>query len=173
MKLRSAILASAVLVALGIAPAAEAQQTQKVSYKVDAKGSKYTQRNMLEVGDEMGHQVGSFEIHRQFGADAPVINGVKVKETWTRGYSDYIKSNGTSVNYTTYVLENGDKFYTKSSTMGQVDASGKRKTSGVGEILGGTGKVAGIKGMVRANGLSDGKAGFNETSAEIEYWLPK
>jgi hypothetical protein len=176
MTIRSAtIVTTAVIAAVGISVAFDTlgQQMQKITYKVEAKDTKYTQRHMIEVGDEMGHQVGTFEIHRTFGADAPAVNGIKLKEVWTRGYSDYWKSNGLSTNYTTYVLENGDTFHSKSSTMGQTDAAGRRKTVSVGEILGGTGKVAGIKGTVRSNGQSDGKAGFNETQTEIEYWLAK
>ncbi len=102
-----------------------------------------------------------------------MINGVKLKETWTRGYADYLSNNGISTNYGTYVLENGDKFYTMASTMGQADAAGKRSTVSVGHIQGGTGKLAGMKGMLRSTGISDGKAGFNETQAEIEYWFAK
>ena len=56
--------------------------------------------------------------------------------------------------------------------MGQADAGGKRSTVAVGEIRGGTGKLAGMKGLVRSQGVSDGKAGYNETKSEIEYWLP-
>ena len=41
------------------------------------------------------------------------------------------------------------------------------------ELRGGTGKFAGIKGVLRAKGASDCKAGYNETSAEIEYWFEK
>ena len=73
---RSAILAAAF--ALAIAPAL-AQQKQKISFKVDAADAKYTQRLQIDVGDQPGHVVGTFEIHRNFGANAPAINGVKFK----------------------------------------------------------------------------------------------
>ena len=167
------VYCAAALLAFGASDAL-AQQKQKVSYKVSAESTKYTQRQMIDVGDEPGHTVGVFEIHRNFGADAPIIAGSKVKETWTRGYSDYVtNNNGLSTNYTTYVLDSGDRFTSYSHTMGQADAEGKRTTTGVGKILGGTGKLAGIRGMVRSNGASDGKKGFNETNTEIEYWIVK
>jgi len=35
------------------------------------------------------------------------------------------------------------------------------------------GKFAAMKGLVRSNGVSDGKANFNETQTEIEYWMAK
>ena len=169
--LKRSICCAALLFAFG---ASSALAQQKVSYKVGAENSKYTQRQMLEVGDEPGHTVGVFEIHRTFPGDAPVIAGSKVKETWTRGYSDYpANNNGLSTNYTTYVLESGDRFTTHSQTMGHANAEGKRTTVGVGRIIGGTGKLAGIHGFVRTNGISDGKRNFNETSTEIEYWLAK
>jgi hypothetical protein len=166
---RMLVCASALV--LCIASDAFAQQKQKVSFTANAKDSKYTQRLLIEVGDEVGHQVGSFEIHRQYGADAPAINGVKIKESWARGYADYIQNTGVSVNYTTYVMDNGDKFYVMSKTMGQADGSGKRKTTGIGEIRGGTGKMANLRGVVRSTGASDGKTNYNETQTEIEYWL--
>jgi len=158
--------------ALCAAPAL-AQQKQKITYKVDAADAKYPQRLMIEVGDQPGHTVGAFEIHRKFGAGAPSINGVKIKESFTRGYNDYYDSNGLSVNYTVFVMENGDKFYSHAHTVGQADAAGKRSTVSVGDIRGGTGKLAGIKGITRSKGASDGKAGFNQTESEIEYWFEK
>jgi hypothetical protein len=154
-------------------PNARAQEKQKFSYKVTAKDSKYTQRNTLEIGDEPGHQIVMFEIRRTFSSNAPVVNGVKLKEMVTRGYADYVNSNGLSHNYGVYTLENGDKFTTFASTMGQADAAGKRTTVSVGHIRGGTGKLVGMKGIVRSNGLSDGKSAFNESQAEIEYWFAK
>lgn len=153
--------------------AAWAQQKQKVSYKVSAEDSKYTQRQIIDVGDDPGHQLVLFEIHRTFPKDAPVINGVKLKETWTRGYADYVDSNGLSSNYTIFVLDNGDKFFTMSRTMGQASAAGRRTTISVGEIRGGTGKFAGMKGVAKSTGVSEGKAGFNETQSELEYWFSK
>jgi len=172
-KIFNAALISVAALSLCGAPSAWAQQKQKVSYKVGAGDSKYTQRHTLDVGDESGHQLVVFEIHRTFPSNAPVVNGIKLKEIWSRGYSDLVDSNGLSMNYSIYVLENGDRFYARTSTMGQADAAGKRSNVSVGHLLGGTGKVAGMKGMVRSTGVSDGKAGFNETQSEIEYWFAK
>src|SRR5687768_9295027 len=85
MRTATALAVSAAL-SLG-ATGVWAQQKQKVSYKVGAENTKYPQRHTLEVGDEPGHTVGLYEIHRSFAANAPVVNGLKLKETWTRGYS--------------------------------------------------------------------------------------
>lgn len=164
-------LAVAAALSLGTATGAWAQQKQKVAYKVGAENTKYPQRHTLEVGDEPGHILGLYEIHRSFAANAPIVNGVKLKETWTRGYSDFLNNNGLSTNYQTFVGENGDRFFVLSRTMGQADATGKRSTVSVGQITGGTGKFSGMKGLVRSQGASDGKRGFNETSSEIEYWF--
>lgn len=170
---RAAGTCLAVFLACGL-PAASAQDKQKISFSVGAADSKYTQRLQIPVGDTTGHTVGVFEIHRTFGADAPSIAGLKIKESWSRGYSDYVNgTNGLSTNYTVYAMDNGDKFFTHTRTMGQADAAGKRTTTGVGEVLGGTGKLAAMKGVVRSNGASDGARGFNETKTEIEYWLVK
>jgi hypothetical protein len=35
------------------------------------------------------------------------------------------------------------------------------------------GKMTGIRGMTGASGTSDPKRAFNETQAEIEYWIEK
>jgi hypothetical protein len=150
-----------------------AQEKQKLSYKGLAEHTKYTQQMTLDVGDTPGHQVRVFEIHRTFPTDAPVINGLKLKETWTRGISDYTDMNGPSTSYVTYVFENGDKMFSHSMSMGQKNASGKRSTSGVGKITGGTGKFVGIQGVTRSMGVSDFRAGENATETELEYWFVK
>lgn len=168
-----AALACAAALMLGAAPGAWAQAKQKATYKVTAENAKYPQRHTLDVGDGPGHSLSLFEIHRTFPSNAPVINGVKLKEIWTRGYGDYIDSNGASHSYNVYVLENGDKFFSRATTMGQANAAGRRSTSSFGEITGGTGKLVNIRGTVRATGASEGKAGINETQAEIEYWFAK
>ena len=161
----------AATVALASAPAL-AQQKQKISYAVSASDTKYTQRNTLEVGDTAGHELSMYEIHRAFPvANAPAVNGVKLKEQWTRGYGDYVDRAGLSINYNVYVLENGDRIFGTTQTMGRADSSGKRSTISVGKLTGGTGKFVAIRGTVRSSGASDGKTGFNETQTEIEYWM--
>ena len=150
-----------------------AQEKQRISYKVDAKDAKYPQRHTLDVGDGPGHSLSLYEIHRTLSADGPKINGVRIKEIWTRGYGDYIDNNGASHNYSVYMLENGDKFFTKATTLGQANAAGRRSTSSFGEITGGTGKLVNIRGTFRATGASEGKVGMNQTQAEIEYWFAK
>jgi len=69
-----------------------------------------------------------FEIHRTFPSNRARDQRRQTQGDVHRGYADYINSNGLSVNYTVYTLDNGDKFYTHSSTMGQADAAGKRTT---------------------------------------------
>jgi hypothetical protein len=169
------ILTTAALLCLAVAlPAgdARAQQKQKVSYKVPAENAKYPQVHYIDVGDVPGHQVGVSELHRVFPNHAPEINGVRLKETWTRTLADFVDYNGLSTNYTMYVLENGDKFFVRASTMGH-NTGGKRSNTSMGTITGGTGKLVGIRGITRSLGTSDPKGGFNETQAEIEYWIEK
>ena len=160
-------------VALPSGDAAAQQTPQKVSYKVGAENSKFTQQQFLDVGDVPGHQVRSFEIHRTFPSDAPVINGIKLKEIWTRGISDYTNNTGANTNYSEYVLENGDKFYTRSTTIAQGAGGGKLINSSAGTIIGGTGKLSGIRGIIKASGSADPKAGISETQNEIEYMIVK
>jgi hypothetical protein len=156
-----------------LAGGASAQQAQHVSYKVGAENSKYTQQQFLDVGDVAAHQVRSFEIYRTFPANAPVINGVKMKEQWTRGISDYVDNNGTATTYSVYVLENGDKFFTRGTTLARSAGPGKLTNMTVSYISGGTGKLAGIQGFVRTTGSAEPKAGVNETQVEIEYSIGK
>ena len=150
-----------------------AQQKQHVSYKSPAESAKYTQQTIIDVGDVPGHQVRLFEIHRTYPANQPMVDGIKLVEHWTRGSSDYIDNNGSSVTYGIYVFENGDKFFTRSSLVAQSPAPGKLTNMVVGTITGGTGKLAAIQGMVRSTGSAEPKAGVNETQTDIDYWFNK
>jgi hypothetical protein len=170
----SSMITTAALLCLAVALSAGnalAQEKQKVSYKVSEQDSKYTQQLVIDVGDMPGHQVRVFEIHRMFPADAPLINGIKLKETWTRGVSDYTNYNGPSSSYATYLFENGDRVFVRNTTLGQQNAAGKRANISVGQISGGTGRFAGIQGMTRGVGLADPKAGQTATEVEVEYWF--
>jgi len=72
-----------------------------------------------------------------------------------------------------YVLENGDKFFTRSSLVAHSAGSGKLTNVTVGNITGGTGKLAGIQGIVRTSGSAEPKAGVNEVQTDIEYSIEK
>lgn len=175
--IRSAVAVAATL-ALCAAPGALAQQTQTLKFTAPTANTKYTQQHVINAGDAPSHEVRIFEIHRTFPKDPPQIGGVRVKETWARGYSDYFDLNGTAVTYTTYVMENGDKFYTRTNVLSQNAASADGAKKGAtnmtsGSITGGTGKFVGIRGTVRTTGAFDPKAGTNQTQLEMVYWMEK
>jgi hypothetical protein len=152
---------------------AVAQEKQRLSFKTSAENTKYTQQHLIEVGDVSGHQVRIYEIHRTFPNNAPVISGLAIKEQWTRALSDYTDNNGPGTTYGVYVLENGDKFFTRSALVAQSTGSGKLTASTVGYITGGTGRLSGIQGIVRTVNTADPKAGVNEGQTEIEYTIGK
>ena len=175
-RLTTLAMTTAVLlcVVIGLSPVdAVAQEKQRVSFKISAENTKYTQQHSIEVGDVPGHHVRVYEIQRTFPNNPPMINGVAMKEQWTRAISDYTDNNGPGTTYGTYVLENGDKFFTRSALVAQSTAPGKLTASTVGTITGGTGKFSGMQGTVRTVNIADPKAGVNEGQTEIEYTINK
>jgi hypothetical protein len=150
-----------------------AQQKQQVSYKTPAENSKYVQQHAIDVGDVPGHQVRVYELHRTFPTNAPVINEIKLKEVWSRNTSDYVDGNGPGTFYSVYMLENGDKFFARGTVVTQRTAEGKLSSMTAGTITGGTGKFAGMRGVIRSSNTADPKAGFNDGQSEIEYWVEK
>jgi hypothetical protein len=152
---------------------AAAQQKQVVTYKAPAENSKYTEQHAMDIGDVPGHQLRIYELYRTFPTNAPMINGLKLKETWTRATSDYVDGNGPNAGYSVFVLENGDKFFVRLSTLTQSAGSGKLTSVTVGSIIGGTGKLTGIHGTLRTSTTADPKANFNDGQSEIEYWMEK
>ena len=166
----------ALAVALPVSQSA-AQQMQRIAYKTLAANTKYTQQHFIEVGDVAGHQVRVNEIYRTFPNDPPVINGLKLKEHWSRGMTDYTDTNGTGTSYQVFIMETGDKFFVRAANVAQntmnPDGSKKAVSTNTGFITGGTGKLAGITGIVRTVSVFDPKAGFNESQWEIEYAMGK
>jgi hypothetical protein len=120
-----ALLSLAVTLPAGDAAAQAAQQKQKVSYQTPAANTKYTQQHAIEVEDVPGHLLRVYEIHRTYPNNPPMINGVALKEQFTRGTSDQTDNNGVSINHNTYVLVNGDKFFTRGTTVAQNNRPGK------------------------------------------------
>jgi hypothetical protein len=155
------------------AGAASAQEKQRVSFKVDAANAKYTQQLFLDVGDVPGHQVRAYEQFRTYPNNPPVINGLKLKEHWTRGLSDYTDNNGLANTYSVFVMENGDKFFVRGSTVSLSAGTGRLSFTSASSITGGTGRLVGIHGATKSTGVADPKAGFLEQQIEIEYWIDR
>ena len=147
---------------------------ERLVFSVSAENTKYTEQHTIDVGDVAGHQVRVFEIKRVYPANAPVIAGLKIVESWTRGISDYTNNSGEAVSYGVYVLDNGDKFFTRGRLVAfQGPEARKMTATTVGPIIGGTGKLARINGMARIVSLANPQTGMNETQIEIDYWLPQ
>jgi hypothetical protein len=68
------------------------------------------------------------------------------------------------------MLENGDKIFSRTALIAQSLGSG---TTSAGTITGGTGKLAGIRGILRTTGTAQPTAGVNENQTDIEYWFQK
>jgi hypothetical protein len=144
----------------------------QVAFKVEAANSTYTQQHVIDVGDVPGHQVRLFEIRRTFPTDPPLINGVKIVESWTRGLSDFTNNTGASIVYHVYIAENGDRFFGQSSNAeAQAGQGSKMTTTMVGTITGGTGKFSGIRGLLRVSTTANLKEETNEAQIELEYWF--
>src|SRR6266404_3221854 len=104
MTIRTSIVIAAAIALL--AGSAAAQEKQRVSYKVSAENSKFTQQLNIDVGDQQPkHILRAYEARRTFPNDAPVINGLKLVEEWDRGAAELTDGNGTGTQITEYVTE--------------------------------------------------------------------
>ena len=170
----SAVLFTALVLS---ASGASAQEKHKYSFKAPDGVTKYTKQHILDVGDVPGHQIRVAELHTVYTGEAPVYAGMKVKESWGRLSSDYVDGSGHAVNYTIAVMENGDKFFSRTQLLAQssVGADGARRLSftTVTTLVGGTGKFMGIRGTLRGRGMSDLKTGTSDNHTEGEYWFEK
>ena len=152
---------------------AVAQEKQQVSYKVSVENSKYTQQLNIDVDDQQPkHILRAYEARRTFPNDAPVINGLKLVEELDRGIADLSDGNGHGTQITVYVMENGDKFFDRRAVVAQ-NPSGQFTSTHVGYITGGTGKLAGMQGVVRAFTNYDIKTNVTDARIDIEYWIAK
>jgi len=151
-----------------------AQQKQKISFKVASAASAYTQQHVIDVGDVPGHQIRVYEVRYSYGAEGLAFDGVKATESFTRAASDYVDGTGNTSGYGVYVLQNGDKVFSRFHLVAQttVGADGAKKTtySSVSTLTGGTGRFRAIRGTLRTNGATDFKSGPTQQT-EGEYWF--
>ena len=175
-KLALALTAGVVIAAFGVLspPDAWAQEKQKYSFKAPTGVTKYEEQHAIDVGDVPGHQVRVFVAHAVYTGEAPVYDGVKVKEGWTRASTDYTEGNGNGAGYTVAALENGDKIFGRwqgiTQTTVSADGSKLTKTNAVTTLTGGTGKFKGIHGTLRTVTTTDFKT-LGESVTEGEYWI--
>ena len=165
-------------VALLIMEMAWAQEKYKISTTADGQTSKYTQQHKIDVGDVPGHQIRIQETHRIHNEKSTLaFAGVKVKEGWVRGYSDYTNGKGAAWGYGIWILEDGNRvFYQYVGTShAESTATGSLKGTyhGTTQIKGGTGKYKGIRGTTTDSVSfdNDPKNGYNQTQSEGEYWF--
>ena len=161
--------------ALIAAERAAAQEKCQESIRGLPENSTYTQQLMIDVGDIPGHQVRVVEVHRTHPNAEANCEGLKLVESWDRGVTDYINTNGTGNGYTINVFDNGDKSFQRWSGIAHaVDNSDGSRTitfTGTYTYTGGTGVYAGIQGMGRSSCRFDPLKNYNECTSEGEYWL--
>jgi hypothetical protein len=152
-----------------------AQPKQEVSVKVPLQNLKFEVHQSIQVGDVPNHIVRVFELHYTVPAnDAPLIDGIKLKEAWQRGTADIADGVGTTSSYFLCLMENGDKFFVRNEAIIQRKGIDKIASVGVGHIFGGTGKLASIQGITRNATTFDPKAGIaDEAELVIEYSMGK
>jgi hypothetical protein len=165
----------ATLAMLCLGSNALAQQKQQVSFAVPAASTKYIVSQNVDVGDAPNHIVRVFEARARLPNTGPAISGLKLAELWQRGTTDIIDGNGTSTNYFVFVAENGDKFFVRNAAIIALTSSGKITATAVGHITGGTGRLAGIQGVVRQLINFDPQPGGvpGDGQYEIEYSIGK
>lgn len=155
-----------------------AQQRYPVEEKPEWGTGKYTQQHAIDVGDVPGHKVRILELQYIYNEKSQfVVSGVKVKESWSRGYSDYTNGKGRSWGYQVWLLADGNKVFVDYSgtTLAEPTATGSIKGSyhGVSRFTGGTGKFSRIRGtMTEMNDFdNDPKTGYNRAESKGEYWF--
>jgi hypothetical protein len=179
MKIRAALLGMIVTASIVLSATAHgwAQEKKKFSFKAPPGLGKYTQNHVIDVRDVPGHQIRIFELRTAYTDVAPEFDGVKVKEAWAHGFSDYINGSGAATAYNVSLMENGDKIYSRtaihSHTVTAADGSRQLTFRTVQTLTGGTGKFSGIRGVLLGGGSSDLKTAVVDSGTQGEYWIEK
>ena len=163
---------------LAASTGALSQQKHPITTNADGQTSKYTQQYRIEVGDVPGHQIRIQETQRVYNDKSTLeFRGVKAKEGWVRGFSDYTNGKGKAWGYGHWVLEGGDRVYYDyvGTSHAEPTATGSLKGGyhGTTRIVGGTGKYKGIRGTTTDTVAfdNDPKTGYNNSDGKGEYWF--
>ena len=158
-----------------LAPLTWAQEKHPVSYSKSTRDSKYVQEHTIDVGDVPGHKVRIYEIRWSWTDGELAFDGVNVKESWIRAYSDYTNISGPALNYIIYMLEDGNKVYSRNAVLTQtsdVEGGGKLgRYHSMETLYGGTGKFSRIRGQVLQSGTRVPGASGLTLEAKGEYWF--
>lgn len=73
---------------------AVSQERQRVFFRASGENALYTKQHALDVPDMPGHKVRLYAVRRAFPTNPPMINGLAIKEIFTRGIADYTEDNG-------------------------------------------------------------------------------
>jgi hypothetical protein len=173
------IAALLLLAALSAPRTASAQQRYSIETRSEwQQEGRYTQQHVIDVGDIPGHQIRILEIYRTYNEKSRfAVAGVKVKESFMWGFTDYITGIGTAQAYGVWILEDGGKVFSKRSGSSQTrpteTGSYYGTFHGFLQITGGTGKYQGIRGtmteVVEFN--TDPDRGYNRQRGTGEYWF--
>ena len=168
----------AMFAALGILalPTCWAQQKYIITEGPKSK-SQYVKEHIIDVGDRPGHQLRVYELRVEYPAKDLEFAGVKVKESFVRGTSDYTNWSGSFVTYTVYSLEDGSQVFSRGTgtTQSTMGADGTRvafKFSFVENFLGGTQRFKGIRGQQTGSGArAAGANTLSQQESSGEYWI--
>jgi hypothetical protein len=154
------------------------QQRFQIEERPEWSTGKYIQQHAIDVGDVPGHKVRILELQYIYNDQSKLaVSGVKVKEAWSRGYSDYTEGKGRSWGYSVWLMSDGSKIFLEYSgtTLATPTAGGSVRGSyhGVSRLMGGTGKFSRIRGsIIEANDFdNDPKNGYNRSESKGEYWF--
>ena len=86
---------------------------QKIPLKQSDTEGGYVEERVIDVGDAPGHQVRIYQLKYKYPKKDLVFLGVPVKESFTSGVSDYTNGSGPFTNYSVYILEDGNKIFSR------------------------------------------------------------
>ena len=108
---------------------------QRIPLKQSDTEGGYVEERTIDVGDAPGHQVRIYQLKYKYPKKDLVFLGVPVRESFTSGISDYTNGSGQFSNYSVYVLEDGNKIFSRGGGSTQSGADGARKFSYVETLL--------------------------------------